>query len=51
MKRTDDEMMQLIMEKAETDERIRAVTLNGSRANENAVHDKYSDFDTCNEFR
>jgi aminoglycoside 6-adenylyltransferase len=38
-------MMDLIMNKAINDERIRAVTMDGSRANKNAVHDKYSDFD------
>lgn len=43
--RTETEMMDLIMKKAIEDERIRAVTMNGSRANKNAVHDKYSDFD------
>lgn len=47
MQRTYDEMMNLIMEKAGSDERIRAVTMEGSRANENAVHDEYSDFDIC----
>lgn len=43
--RTEQEMMKLIMNKAIEDERIRAVTLNGSRANPNATHDIYSDFD------
>lgn len=43
--RTDTEMMDLIMKKAEADDRIRAVTMEGSRANKNAVHDQYSDFD------
>jgi aminoglycoside 6-adenylyltransferase len=38
-------MMDLIMKKAIEDDRIRAVTMDGSRANKNAVHDKYSDFD------
>lgn len=33
------------MNKAIEDDRIRAVTMDGSRANKNAVHDKYSDFD------
>lgn len=47
MQRTYDEMMNLIMEKAKNDERIRAVTMEGSRANDNAVHDEYSDFDIC----
>lgn len=45
MKRSYDEMMNLILEKARTDERIRAVTMEGSRANANAVHDTWSDFD------
>lgn len=43
--RTEKEMMDLIMTKAIDDERIRAVAMDGSRANKNAVHDKYSDFD------
>ncbi|WP_234119371.1 aminoglycoside 6-adenylyltransferase [Clostridium hydrogenum] len=43
--RTKTEMMNLIMKKAIEDERIRAVTMNGSRANKNSVHDQYSDFD------
>jgi len=43
--RTEAEMMGLIMKKAAEDERIRAVTMDGSRANKNAAHDKYSDFD------
>ena len=47
MQRSYDEMMNLIMEKAREDERIRAVTMEGSRANDNAVHDEYSDFDIC----
>lgn len=33
------------MNKAIKDDRIRAVTMDGSRANKNAVHDEYSDFD------
>lgn len=45
--RTSAEMMELIMKKASNDDRIRAVTLDGSRANKNAVHDGYSDFDIC----
>lgn len=47
MKRTHDEMLELILKKAREDERIRAVTMEGSLANENAVHDEYSDFDIC----
>lgn len=43
--RTEAEMMDLIMNKAIEDDRIRAVTMDGSRANKNAVHDQYSDFD------
>lgn len=45
--RSAEEMLKLIMDKAENDERIRAVTMEGSRSNENATHDKYSDFDIC----
>lgn len=45
--RTSDEMMEQIMKKASEDDRIRAVTIDGSRANKNAVHDEYSDFDIC----
>lgn len=43
--RTDDEMMQLILSVAQKDERIRAVIMNGSRANPNAPRDRYQDFD------
>lgn len=43
--RTEKEMLDLIMNKAVQDDRIRAVTLDGSRANCNATHDQYSDFD------
>lgn len=43
--RTEQEMMDLIMNKALQDDRIRAVTMDGSRANCNATHDKYCDFD------
>ncbi len=42
---TAKKMFELIMQKAIDDERIRAVTMNGSRADKNATHDKYSDFD------
>jgi len=45
--RSSEEMMKLIMDKAINDERIRALTMEGSRANQNATHDKYSDFDIC----
>lgn len=43
--RTSDEMMKLILDIAEKDERIRAVTMEGSRASKNATHDQYCDFD------
>lgn len=43
--RTDSEVLDLILKKANEDEKIRAVTLNGSRASETALKDKYSDFD------
>jgi aminoglycoside 6-adenylyltransferase len=43
--RTEQEMMDLIMNTAKTDDRIRAVYMSGSRIDHNATHDKYSDFD------
>lgn len=45
--RTYNDMMKLIMDKAINDERIRAVTMEGSRVNKNSVRDKYSDYDIC----
>lgn len=45
--RSYEEMMGLIMDKAVSDERIRAVMMDGSRANARATHDQYSDFDIC----
>lgn len=47
MMRSYEEMMNLILKKAENDERIRAVTMEGSRANNNSIRDEYSDFDIC----
>ena len=47
MKRSFDEKMKLIMDKAIHDDRIRAVTMEGSRADSNALHDELSDFDIC----
>lgn len=44
-RRTEKEMMQIILSKAERDERIRAVALEGSRANPESIQDEYSDFD------
>lgn len=43
--RSEQEMMELIMNKAIHDDRIRAVAMDGSRANLNATHDQYSDYD------
>lgn len=45
--RNKEEMMKLIMDVAINDERIRAVTMEGSRASKNATHDQYCDFDIC----
>lgn len=43
--RTESEMYDLILETARTDPRIRAVILNGSRANPNARRDIFQDYD------
>ncbi len=43
--RNSEEMLQLIMDVAINDERIRAVTMEGSRVSKNATHDQYCDFD------
>lgn len=43
--RSEQEMYQLIINTAQKDERIRAVILNGSRANPNAPRDCFQDFD------
>jgi aminoglycoside 6-adenylyltransferase len=43
--RSEHEMLELIMETAENDERIRVVIMNGSRANPNAPRDIFQDFD------
>lgn len=43
--RSYDEMMHLIMHKAENDPRIRAVAMDGSRVTPSSVVDAYSDFD------
>ena len=45
--RNKEEMMKLIMDVAINDERIRAVTMEGSRASKNATHDQYCYFDIC----
>ncbi len=43
--RTSDEIKKLIIDKANSDSRIRAVLLNGSRANPKVAPDKFQDFD------
>jgi aminoglycoside 6-adenylyltransferase len=43
--RTEQEMLDLILETARCDERIRAVIMNGSRVNPNAPRDPFQDFD------
>ena len=43
--RTEQEMMDLILSVAGADERIRAVSMEGSRADPNAPKDKYMDYD------
>lgn len=43
--RTEKEMMGLILTKAQDDERIRTVIMNGSRANPNAKKDMFQDYD------
>ena len=43
--RSEQEMLELIVNTAKDDERIRAVIMNGSRANPNAPRDIFQDFD------
>lgn len=43
--RTEPEMIDLILKVAKADDRIRAVSMEGSRANPNAPKDKYMDYD------
>ena len=43
--RSEQEMLKLILDTAQRDERIRAVIMNGSRANPNAPRDIFQDFD------
>ena len=43
--RSEKEMFELILDTAENDDRIRAVVMNGSRANPNAPRDVFQDFD------
>ena len=43
--RTEEEIKKIILDLASDEDRIRAVLLNGSRANSNVKPDKYQDFD------
>ena len=43
--RSEQEMLELIVNTARHDDRIRAVIMNGSRANPNAPRDFFQDFD------
>ena len=43
--RSEQEMYELIINTARNDERIRAVIMNGSRANPNAPRDIFQDYD------
>lgn len=43
--RNEQEMLELIVDTAKNDERIRAVIMNGSRTNPNAPRDLFQDFD------
>ncbi len=43
--RTEKEMMEIILNTAKDDEHIRAVIMNGSRANPNAKQDPFQDYD------
>jgi aminoglycoside 6-adenylyltransferase len=45
MMRSEQEMLKLILDTAREDERIRAVIMNGSRANPNASRDFFQDYD------
>lgn len=45
--RTEQDMMDLILSVAKSDERVRAVLMNGSRTNPNAPKDIYQDFDVA----
>lgn len=45
--RTEKEMFDLILDTAQQDERIRAVVMNGSRANQSIKRDCFQDFDIC----
>ena len=43
--RSEHEILELILNTAKSDDRIRAVIMNGSRTNPNAPRDIFQDFD------
>lgn len=43
--KSEEEMMNLFLQVAKDDERVRAVYLNGSRTNPNAPKDRFQDYD------
>ncbi|MEC0333196.1 aminoglycoside 6-adenylyltransferase [Paenibacillus sp. FSL R5-0527] len=43
--RSEQEMMQMILDYAKNDDRVRAVGMNGSRTNPNAPKDRFKDYD------
>ncbi len=45
--RTEQQIMQLILDVAKSDERIKAVMMEGSRSNPDAPKDNYQDYDIC----
>lgn len=45
--RSEQEILDLLLDTARQDERIRAVVMNGSRANPNAPRDRFQDFDVA----
>ena len=49
--RSECDMLDLILSTAHEDDRIRTVILNGSRANPNALPDRFQDFDIIYYYR
>jgi aminoglycoside 6-adenylyltransferase len=45
--RTEAEMLDLIIQTAKNDERVRAVQIQGSRTNPNTPRDRFQDYDIC----
>ena len=43
--RNEQEIMELVLQTAQQDDRIRAVTMNGSRSDPNAAKDRFQDYD------